>query len=78
MEHEFEALGELFTTTPTTFVGVAALLEHFAAPEYPDDPPNCERPSVLRMAYEQGPDWSHDFDDQILALAKVVRAAVSS
>jgi hypothetical protein len=68
-DREFAALDELLTTIPTTVAGVAVLLAHYAASHYPDE--NSQ--SLLSFACEnQGIDRG-DVDDQMLAIAAVLR-----
>src|SRR5260370_21130494 len=51
IDREFEAFDKLFTTTPTTVAGVAALIDQLAITPYNDEGHNCaqsviERPSI--------------------------------
>jgi hypothetical protein len=77
-DRESEAMGELFATAPTTVAGVAALLEHLAAPEWPrsDDTESVIRSAYANMDHDEGND--NDVDTQLRTISAVLRAAVSS
>jgi hypothetical protein len=72
-EHEWEVFDELFTTTPTTVAGMAALLDYLVVKPYdPEDEAPKDSPIIL-MAYESG-----DYDDEarnlLTAAASMLRA----
>jgi hypothetical protein len=73
-EPHLEALAALFTTTPTTVGGVAALLEHYASPEWPADERDTSdsESSVLRSAIDRGPEWG-DIDGHFRAIAATLK-----
>jgi hypothetical protein len=69
-DREFAALDELLTTIPTTIAGVAALLAHYAASHYY---PDGHGQSLLSFACENQGIERGDVDDQMLAIAAVLR-----
>jgi hypothetical protein len=76
MDREFSAFDELFTTTPTTIVGLAAMLDQLAARPYDrDDKDNAPNdPPIILMAFESG-DHDEKVTGFLASAASMLRAS---